>query len=446
MEHNFVQFPDRRLDYFKQLAAGQNWRDLSEEDQRAALSEATLEASGGKSGFYRRLRWDRPCPTLVSAPNMPATDLCHPEKLRPLSIQEYKRIQSFPDEWELRGDLASQYRQIGNAVPVPLGKAVGLAIREHMRTGCEDDPVPGFEYSRYAGTNDRDWCGVDAAKARLAEMAPKIRRISKRTRKSLLVTARDALPRAKKAGRLLMAAKALCRKCRLPWEPWVRENCEMSDRSAQAYMRIARNWKELQKAQSSALSSIKAVLDFLARPKANGKGGPGTKGPEARDQPKTGEDGPTAPAPAASPTGDSEEHCSNEPEAPEESYDDGDECGEAATEIYYELMKASRYFDDLAAVVAQSEWSRFERDVLHFEITALMRVLNKTASALASQGGLHRSCALVITYPGEDDKHEVKEFLARTVEAARPALAWGEIQEVVTVAKFNADGVRTELL
>ena len=230
MEHHFVQFPDRRLDYFKQLTAGQNWRDLPEEDQKAALSEATLDAPGGKSGFYRRLGWDRPCPTLVAPPNMPATDLCHPEKLRPLSIQEYKRIQGFPDDWELCGDLVAQYRQIGNAVPVPLGKAVGLAIREHMRTHRSEDPVPGFRYSRYSGTSDRDWCGVDAARARLAEIAPKIRRMGKRTRKSLLVTARNALPRAKRAGRLLMAAKTLCRKCRLPWEPWIKENCEMSDR------------------------------------------------------------------------------------------------------------------------------------------------------------------------------------------------------------------------
>jgi hypothetical protein len=137
---------------------------------------------------------------------------------------------------------------------------------------------------------------------------------------------------------------------------------------------------------------------------------------------------------------------SDDPEAPEEPYDDSDECGEDATDIFHELMRARRYFDDLTAVVAQSEWSRFERDVLHLEITSLMRVLNEAASALASQGGLHRSCALLITYPGDNDKPEAKAFLARTVEAARPALEWGEIQNVVTAAKFKADGVKTELL
>jgi DNA (cytosine-5)-methyltransferase 1 len=450
IEHHNVEFPDQRLDYFNRLTAGQNWRNLSKEDQEAALSEATLDAPGGKSGFYRRLRWDRPCPTLVSLPNMPATDLCHPEELRPLSVEEYRRLQGFPDDWQLCGGIEAQYRQLGNAVPVPLGKAVGLAIMEYMRTQGSEDPVPGFRYSRYVGTSDRDWCGVDAAKARLAEMAPKIRRISKRTRKSLLVTARNALPRAKKAGRLLMAAKMLCRKCRLPWEPWVRENCKMSDRSAQAYMRIARNWKQLRKAQRSALSSIKAVLDFLARPKANGKGSPGPNEPKEHGQPEDGEGGATAPTPPLLPVGDSEEHSavesSNKPEAPEEPYDDSDECGEDAKDILHELNKTGRYFDALAIVVAQSEWSRSERDLLHLEVTSLMRVLNETASALAIQGGLHRSCALLITYPGDNDKHEVKDFLARMVDAARPALEWGEIQEVLNAAKFNADGAEAELL
>ena len=274
VEHHYVEFPVKRLEYFRKVKPGQNWRDLSEEDQQAALSEAVREAKGGKGGFYRRLTWDKPSPTLVTMPNRPATDLCHPDEERPLSVEEYKRIQEFPDEWEVCGDLPSQYGQIGNAVPVLFGQAIGLAIREHMRTQTSDDPVPDFRYSRYSGTGDRDWCGGDTARSRLDEIAPKVRRMTKKTRNSLLVAVRDALPRARKAGRLLFEAKALCRKCRILFEPWVRENCGMSERSAQAYMRVARKWKTVVKAQRSApLTSIDAFLKFLARPKANGKGG-----------------------------------------------------------------------------------------------------------------------------------------------------------------------------
>ncbi len=441
VEHHFVQFPDRRLEHFQKLQSGQNWRDLSEEDQRVALSEAVREAEGGKVGFYRRLAWDEPCPTLVSLPNMPATDLCHPEELRPLSVQEYKRIQGFPDHWEVCGNIESQYRQLGNAVPVLFGAAVGRAILEHMHTKCENDPAPGFRYSRYTGTCERTWSGCPAtAEARLAELAPEIRRASEETKGSLLAAMQNVLPKVKDTGCLLMEAKRLCRKSGILWEPWVRENCGLSERSVQAYMRIADNWEELQKAQSSALLSIDGALKWLAQPKSDGTGSSAPKEPEAGSEPDGGHDR-AAPVPAAE-----EEVKAEEPVVRECEEDDEEGCGEAATEIFDELMGAGQYFDDLAAVIAQSEWSRFERDVLHLEVTHLMKVLDSAASALASQGGLPRACALVVAYSEGNDKHEVRDSLARTIGVVRPALEWGEIQEVVTTAKFNADGVEAELL
>lgn len=92
----------------------------------------------------------------MTAPNMPATDICHPEENRPLSIQEYKRIQMFPDDWQLGGKIIDQYRQVGNAVPVGLGEAVGRAILAHM-AGDEIQPPAGFPFSRYKGTDELSW-------------------------------------------------------------------------------------------------------------------------------------------------------------------------------------------------------------------------------------------------------------------------------------------------
>jgi hypothetical protein len=138
-----------------------------------------------------------------------------------------------------------------------------------MRTGCEDDPAPGFRYSRYTGTCDRTWSGCPAtAAARLAELGPEIRRVSDQAKGSLLVAMQNALPKVKEVGCLLIEAKRLCRKSGALWEPWVRENCGMSERSAQAYMRIASNWEEIQKAQTSAPLSIDGALTWLARPKS----------------------------------------------------------------------------------------------------------------------------------------------------------------------------------
>ncbi len=150
-----VEFPKKRLPFIKMLKPGQNWRDLPADVQPIAMGNSFL-LGGGKTGFYRRLSWDRPAPTLVTHPAMPATELAHPESDRPLSVQEYKRVQQFPDDWEIQGTLVEQYRQIGNAVPVGLGVAIGKQIVNHHK-GVKTVPFLGFPYSRYKRTSDKEW-------------------------------------------------------------------------------------------------------------------------------------------------------------------------------------------------------------------------------------------------------------------------------------------------
>lgn len=154
-DQEFLKFPEDRLQYYRMLGPGQYWKHLPEELQKTALGNSYF-SGGGKTGFLRRLAWDRPSPTLVTHPAMPATDLAHPEELRPLSIQEYKRVQEFPDSWELQGPLVQQYKQIGNAVPIPLGKAVGELLKAHAK-GIAPDPPEGFKFSRYKSTNDLEF-------------------------------------------------------------------------------------------------------------------------------------------------------------------------------------------------------------------------------------------------------------------------------------------------
>lgn len=87
---------------------------------------------------------------------MPATDLAHPVENRPLSIQEYKRIQEFPDEWEIEGTLVERYKQLGNAVPISLGWAVGNLLMSLLQN--EDvKQYHGFPYSRYKNTDEKSW-------------------------------------------------------------------------------------------------------------------------------------------------------------------------------------------------------------------------------------------------------------------------------------------------
>jgi DNA (cytosine-5)-methyltransferase 1 len=94
--------------------------------------------------------WDEPSPTLVTSPTMPATLLAHPEEMRPLSVEEYLRLQGFPDGWQVSGSTEDKYRQLGNAVPVALGAAVG----RHL---LDPRPFPaGARTSRYVVESDED--------------------------------------------------------------------------------------------------------------------------------------------------------------------------------------------------------------------------------------------------------------------------------------------------
>jgi DNA (cytosine-5)-methyltransferase 1 len=96
--------------------------------------------SGGKTGMARRLSFDEPSLTLTCSPAQKQTERCHPSETRPLTVREYARVQSFPDDWVFSGSISAQYKQIGNAVPVNLAFHVGRAITA-MLTGHTADAM-----------------------------------------------------------------------------------------------------------------------------------------------------------------------------------------------------------------------------------------------------------------------------------------------------------------
>lgn len=116
-----------RKKYIHMIPEGGNWKNLPPEIIPIAMGGA-YESGGGKVGFYRRLSYMQPSPTITTSPAQKATMLCHPRQDRPLSIKEYARIQQFPDDWIFTGTISAKYRQIGNAVPVGLAEAIGKAI------------------------------------------------------------------------------------------------------------------------------------------------------------------------------------------------------------------------------------------------------------------------------------------------------------------------------
>jgi DNA (cytosine-5)-methyltransferase 1 len=122
-----AKYPEHKRKILELVPQGGYWRDLPDEYQREYMGKS-YHLGGGKTGMARRLSWDDPSLTLTCAPAQKQTERCHPDQTRPLTVREYARIQTFPDNWEFQGSMSSQYKQIGNAVPVNLGYAMGRAL------------------------------------------------------------------------------------------------------------------------------------------------------------------------------------------------------------------------------------------------------------------------------------------------------------------------------
>ncbi|MFA5839970.1 MAG: DNA (cytosine-5-)-methyltransferase [Candidatus Margulisiibacteriota bacterium] len=121
------QYPKRKKYILSLIPPGGYWRNLPEKLQKEYMG-ASFYMGGGKTGMARRLSWEEPSLTVTCSPAQKQTERCHPEETRPLTVREYARIQTFPDDWEFSGSVCSQYKQIGNAVPVNLGYHIGNCI------------------------------------------------------------------------------------------------------------------------------------------------------------------------------------------------------------------------------------------------------------------------------------------------------------------------------
>ena len=121
------KYPAKKQKVMELVPMGGYWRDLPLDVQKEYMG-GSFELEGGKTGMARRLSLDEPSLTLTCAPAQKQTERCHPTETRPLTVREYARIQTFPDDWKFAGTLSSQYKQIGNAVPVNLAYAIGRSL------------------------------------------------------------------------------------------------------------------------------------------------------------------------------------------------------------------------------------------------------------------------------------------------------------------------------
>ena len=148
------KYPERKRQIMELVPEGGYWKDLPEELQIEYM-KGSFVMGGGKTGIARRLHLDEPSLTLTCAPAMKQTERCHPRETRPLTVREYARIQTFPDDWCFCGNLTDKYKQIGNAVPVNLAYAVGRSLIrlfndiERIENETSDNRQQNLPTSRY---------------------------------------------------------------------------------------------------------------------------------------------------------------------------------------------------------------------------------------------------------------------------------------------------------
>ncbi len=114
---------------------GGTWRDWPKELRAPCHRKASGKSFGN---VYARMEWDQPAPTITTlAHNFGAGRFGHPEQDRPISLREAAMLQGFDRDYRFVPDDAPVNfshlgRLIGNAVPPPLGRAIGAQFIEHV--------------------------------------------------------------------------------------------------------------------------------------------------------------------------------------------------------------------------------------------------------------------------------------------------------------------------
>ncbi len=108
------------LERVRLIKPGQNWKALPKKLQTKSIH----------SGAYGRLDPNSSCPTLTTRFDTPPVGyVTHPYEDRTLTVREGARIQGFPDNFIFYGSKSSQYKQVGNAVPIELSNALAGVIK-----------------------------------------------------------------------------------------------------------------------------------------------------------------------------------------------------------------------------------------------------------------------------------------------------------------------------
>ncbi len=129
--HVTRRYSDLSLRRFAEIPEGGNRFDLPFE----LLCNAWRNHKTGSGDVMGRLRWDEPSVTIRTEFNKPEKGrYLHPSLDRAITPMEGALLQGFPPHYKFIGPVTEIVKQIGNAVPVPLGRAIGAHLIQHFPT------------------------------------------------------------------------------------------------------------------------------------------------------------------------------------------------------------------------------------------------------------------------------------------------------------------------
>lgn len=133
--HKSRALSDLNLERIRASKPGGTWEQWPE----SLRANCHKKASGATfRNVYARMEWAKPSPTITTlSHNFGTGRFGHPEQDRPISLREAAMLQGFPRSYKFvrpEGSVHFQRfgRLIGNAVPPPLGQAVGDALMAHV--------------------------------------------------------------------------------------------------------------------------------------------------------------------------------------------------------------------------------------------------------------------------------------------------------------------------
>ena len=124
------------LERIRAIPRGGSHADLPEELQLACHKRLRQRGRKAATGPYGRIPPEGPAPTMTTrCTTVSCGRFIHPSEDRGISLREAALLQTFPPNYRFAGSHESVERQIGNAVPVKLAHALGLAVRRVARFG-----------------------------------------------------------------------------------------------------------------------------------------------------------------------------------------------------------------------------------------------------------------------------------------------------------------------